>query len=663
MTNTTEYQNIPGDFNTRKMAIDFFLMIFSFLAAFLYKRKNLEIGPDYLRLVGVILISWIISSLLSGKFRENPTERRRFNRMEPLFTSSVLFIGLITLWLFGLRWTSYSRMIIFGFFGLYIFLEILILSGNYLPFFQYSRTRQRLRFSYLLFSFDLLIMAVGFYLLNYLKSGSITLQKSYQPIFMLLMFLWFICGLLIHHFQIRRERNYLRAIYPHLKSAFVVISIVSVIVFVLRSGFSRIMVFGSLALVTVLELLFVTLHYLVSRLRQLDPVEVSLFNAPLLSQNGIVEEAVKKHRYSTERISFGNKGYGSAFFKKKLQNVYLHKQPRLFQLIDQTVELSSIDILRAEFVHHSRSDYLEDYTDQGMEILINTRPLNRFGAINPYLQKVNRKLRERGIFAGVFEPCEYRKFYFMQRYPLLLANFLYFFDFLWHRVFAKLFILKQIYFFLTRGKNRVISFAEGLGRLYFHGFEILTLGNEGHVVYFVVKKVSGPLAGKNPSYGLLFRQKRIGKEGKSIHIYKMRTMHPYSEFIHRYIYHQNQLDDKGKIRDDFRITSWGRFMRRLWLDELPMLINWIRGDVALVGVRPLSETFYATYPEELKKQRIRTRPGLIPPFYADLPRSIQEVYRSEEKYLEKYFQHPFKTKCRYLFRALKNILFHRAKSR
>ena len=93
-----------------------------------------------------------------------------------------------------------------------------------------------------------------------------------------------------------------------------------------------------------------------------------------------------------------------------------------------------------------------------------------------------------------------------------------------------------------------------------------------------------------------------------------------------------------------------------------MLLNLIKGDLKLIGVRALSETFYNTYPEDLKAERIKYKPGLIPPYYVDLPSSIEEVWESERKYLKKYGKNPLKTDLIYFIKSLNNILFHHAKS-
>ena len=146
-------------------------------------------------------------------------------------------------------------------------------------------------------------------------------------------------------------------------------------------------------------------------------------------------------------------------------------------------------------------------------------------------------------------------------------------------------------------------------------------------------------------------------------MYKLRTMHPYSEYLQQYVYEHSKLEEGGKFRNDFRVHTLGRFMRRFWLDELPMLFNLLKGDLKPVGVRPLSRHYFDLYDESLKAKRIRTRPGLIPPFYADMPGTLEEIQHSENKYLDEYFRRPFLTDCRYFHKAMYNIIFRKARSR
>lgn len=93
-----------------------------------------------------------------------------------------------------------------------------------------------------------------------------------------------------------------------------------------------------------------------------------------------------------------------------------------------------------------------------------------------------------------------------------------------------------------------------------------------------------------------------------------------------------------------------------------MLINWFRGDLKLVGVRPLSRHFLGLYREDLKQRRQQYKPGLVPPYYADLPETLEEIMDSEKRYLDAYEKAPLRTDLVYFIKAFKNILFKNARS-
>lgn len=186
----------------------------------------------------------------------------------------------------------------------------------------------------------------------------------------------------------------------------------------------------------------------------------------------------------------------------------------------------------------------------------------------------------------------------------------------------------------------------------------------GHIEYVFARRHSQPYPQEQfKVYGPLIKLRRIGKNKEFVYIYKFRTMHPYSEYIQKYVFDaRGGMNIADKSDDDWRITTWGRLMRKYWLDELPMLLNWLRGDVKLVGVRPLSKTMFDTYPADLQDKRTRCKPGLIPPFYIDHPKTFDELFASENKYLDAYFKHPVLTDIEYFFRTVYSILFKRMHS-
>lgn len=296
--------------------------------------------------------------------------------------------------------------------------------------------------------------------------------------------------------------------------------------------------------------------------------------------------------------------------------------------------------------------------------VVNLKRLNDMRHINRFIVTVNTNLESGGIYIGCFESKAQRKARIFGKFPYLLAAlFYYLLDVPWKRIIPKIPYIKVLYFGLTKGHNRVISRVEVLGRLVASGFRIRDYKEAGGLTYFAAEKIGAPDTEDKPTYGAIASLKRIGREGKVMKYYKFRTMYPYSEYLQDYVYQLNGISNGDKIDEDFRITRWGHWLRRYWLDELPMLVNWLKGDVKLVGVRPISRHKFGTYPQWLRDQRITHKPGLIPPFYADLPETIEEFIDSEKKYLDAYERSPLRTDIKYFFWVLFNIVFRGARSR
>ena len=236
--------------------------------------------------------------------------------------------------------------------------------------------------------------------------------------------------------------------------------------------------------------------------------------------------------------------------------------------------------------------------------------------------------------------------------------------FIVHRIIPKLRATKRLYRLLTRGRNRRISKTEALGRLKHAGFEIIETRTTNKELVFKVKKTRSAITSSEPHYGPLVRLTRLVKGGRYATIYKFRTMYPYSEFIQDYVYEQNSLENGGKLKNDFRITSEGRFMRKYFIDELPMLINLLKGDIKLVGVRPLSSHYFSLYTQNMREKRVKHKPGLLPPYYSEKakPNTLEEIMVSEIRYLFMYERRPLITEFRYFYRIISNIVINRLRS-
>jgi exopolysaccharide biosynthesis polyprenyl glycosylphosphotransferase len=116
----------------------------------------------------------------------------------------------------------------------------------------------------------------------------------------------------------------------------------------------------------------------------------------------------------------------------------------------------------------------------------------------------------------------------------------------------------------------------------------------------------GP-GGRGPA---IFRQERVGKDGKPFELYKFRTMVVNADARLHELRNMNDTDGElFKMRRDPRVTPVGRFLRRYSLDELPQLVNVLKGDMSLVGPRPPLSREVAGYPADMRR-RLVVKPGL-----------------------------------------------------
>jgi lipopolysaccharide/colanic/teichoic acid biosynthesis glycosyltransferase len=294
--------------------------------------------------------------------------------------------------------------------------------------------------------------------------------------------------------------------------------------------------------------------------------------------------------------------------------------------------------------------------------IVSTTKLNTFDDINEVFELSSKLLDRSGLIIGQVETYVNRKNKILEMYPHLLSQLIYRFDALLYRVFPKLPLTQKVYDFVTGGKGKLMSRVELIGRLYAYGFEVVDYQDIDNIHFFVATKISNPIKQADPTYWPIVKLKRVGEGGREFKVYKLRTMYPYSEYLQDFVYQHNNLTEGGKFKDDFRVSAFGKLLRKVWLDEIPMIWNWIKGDLKLVGVRPLSGQYFRLYSEELKIKRTQTKPGLLPPFYADLPKTLDEIMSSELRYLDEYAKSPMKTDIRYFFKIMKNILLKGARS-
>jgi exopolysaccharide biosynthesis polyprenyl glycosylphosphotransferase len=109
---------------------------------------------------------------------------------------------------------------------------------------------------------------------------------------------------------------------------------------------------------------------------------------------------------------------------------------------------------------------------------------------------------------------------------------------------------------------------------------------------------------------ILYKQPRVGLRGRIFNLYKFRTMVANADFLRKDLESKNEVDGPVfKIKDDPRVTNIGKFLRKTGLDELPQLINILKGEMSLIGPRPPLQAETKLY-KRWQLRRLSVKPGL-----------------------------------------------------
>ncbi len=636
------------------------LYLISFWAFFFFKRDTFVLPNEYIKFLSLLMVSVIAATILSNKY--NLTAHHTIlEKLRKIYISFMLGIGILT----GLTILSgndgISRMIFFGSMMTGFSLEVLYHSifSNRLTK-DDGKTKRFNTSSLLYLAADGLILALVcyFHIVRYISTASLN-DKHYT---MLVVFFlsWIISAVLTHNFNpVLRSKDKWHSVGVQIKFYMLIASFILAAVYLLeinplnRGHFIIGLIEYSILSFIIFSYLF--LHRIKIKTDEVTSVFLKTFDLRGPANHPFAKRVEGKYKFESEESS-------ESVLKQKLKSSYLTEFQEVFEFVDREIDLKSFDSRKSLIIRSSDPYNINVLPDDSQQMIVNLHVINDIRQVNDYFRSVNKKLLKNGVYIGCLHPLKYRYSRFYNNYPFFFAAVLYGIDFIVKRAVPKLPVIRKIYFALSKGKDRAISLAEGLGRLVYCGFEILDLAEIENTVWFAVRKVRASSTVSDPWYSTVFRMKRLGKDGKTIYVYKFRTMHPYSEFIQEMVYSVNSLQEGGKFKDDFRVTSWGRLMRKLWLDEWPMLINLVKGDLKLVGVRPISNQYASLYSPEHQQSRLKFKPGLVPPFYADLPKTIEEIEESERRYLEAYEKNPIKTDIKYFFKIANNIFIKRKRS-
>lgn len=308
-------------------------------------------------------------------------------------------------------------------------------------------------------------------------------------------------------------------------------------------------------------------------------------------------------------------------------------------------------------------------------LLIGRLRINDVLRLNQYLQFCTEHTSMGGYFIIRYLPLENFAHNLKRRYKGLLYWMVFVPHFIWYRAIPKIPLLEKLYFTrvlywldkihlsAVKKRNRALAKAEVWGRLSFWGMKVLAESKGDDELYIIAQRVSQPVQNKIPSFYMIAALEKVGLDGEIIRTHKIRTMFPFSEFLQKRIFEDHGLAATGKFADDFRLTEYGRFLRKYWLDELPQIFDWLRGDVKLVGMRATSPHFLSLYPKKLYDLYVQIKPGLIPPIFDENTNGFDQIVQVELTYLQSYWERPFRTDVRYFMKTFTDIVFRGIRSK
>lgn len=653
----------------RIAVFDLLLLVVSFLVCHVLKYGTFSIEERHAPYIYLVLLSWLALSLIQKKF-SSLSKSSLIQGINAIVLTAVMMAGLVSLFIVMLGLVQMSRLLVYGTIFLFAGLEL----ASFLIYYKFygkntaaareraaGSPRHRFRPSISLGIADAFVLLVSVVLATYIKRGEFELSDANVDIMIMFFGLWMLTSLVLRKFHKDHFHKVYGALAMSIKSTLVMAVGLAFIIFGMYYYYlSRAQIFGALLIFGIAEMgLFYLYHrYKAFILGQRDSVYLNT-DQPDIRQRQMPasHDAGKDSTTADADIPCADP------VDQKIRHALHFLEPELYEFIRESIDLGIIDSSQSTLMHADNLFSVNVLEDAKYKLIININKINDMRFLNQYFLMAHHKLTTNGYLVGKAHTLDTHRSHFFRQFPPEQAgHLLYALDFIWNRICPKLPLIQKFYFAVTKGRNRLLSKAEILGRLFFCGFEAIAEAEISDRLYFIAQKARTPSEDRHPTYGPLVELQRSGNYNQPITVYKFRTMHPYSEYVQEYVYEKNRLEKGGKLKDDFRITGWGVFMRKYFIDELPMLYNWLRGDLQLVGVRPLSGQYLDLYDPELRELRKKIKPGLLPPFYADMPKTIEEIMDSERRYIEAYLKQPIKTQIIYFFRSIYNILVKRARS-
>ena len=482
------------------------------------------------------------------------------------------------------------------------------------------------------FFFQLSLLLISFYSCFYLLNIYPTNYFSINNSLSILLIAWLITGWITHKYKPHYyQRTWIYVIAPFFKGVVVYLVIIFILNFLFHvTDFQTALLYKAAFLYLLCELIIYSIIIFYNQLRRrstpLKPIEPQKF-----TQEDLLYEKDYKYKIDLEgsNIKFD-----------------LFSNNIIYELFEGENNKNLPNNSKVEVINSQKNNVAANKSN--LITILDVR-INDLKEINIEFKQIYNSIKPGGYLIAAYKNIdEFEEDYFGSN-----KGFTKFFKktyyYIYYRAFPKIPYLNVLYKILSRGENKVLSKAEAWGRLFYAGFDVEKEIKHNGICYLIARKVKTPSENPNPSFYPIITLNRVSISGNLVKIHKVRSMYPYSEFLQKKVFEQNELTSTGKFAADFRITEFGKIYRKYWIDEIPQLLDWFRGTIKLVGIRAMSQHFFSLYPQEYQEMYFKVKPGIISPIFDEKTDGFKDIVRIEQAYLESFLKNPVKTDIKYFY--------------
>ena len=244
------------------MVADGVLLFIAFFMVYYVKRGDVLLAPSYHSYLAVYFFGWLFATLVTGKCSDH-VRISFYDRLKPFAISATIHLVAISIVLVFLKSFELSRFVVYGSIAAFFMLEIIIISGLVFQFFSDDNVLLEQEMSGTvspaLFTVEIVSVIIFYFAVYFFKNGTINISEDYRMLLAVVLFIWFFVELWVHRFRINLTTGYLKAVWPLVKSNFILAGITTFFIYGFQVfDYSRLVVFGILLYIALFEIISVT---------------------------------------------------------------------------------------------------------------------------------------------------------------------------------------------------------------------------------------------------------------------------------------------------------------------------------------------------------------------------------------------------------------------